>query len=64
MKSCLTGKDSEAGKDRGQEKKGQQRVRWFNGTVDSTGKFWEIVKDREACYAVVPGIARVSTAGD
>ena len=55
VKSYLIGKDSEAGKDWGQEKKGQQRVRWFSGIIDSMDKLWEIVKDREACYAAVPG---------
>ena len=33
--SQLIGKDSDAGKDWGQEEKGQQRKRWLHGTTDS-----------------------------
>ena len=31
MKSQLTGKDPDAGKDRGQEEKGRKRMRWQDG---------------------------------
>ena len=31
MKSWLTGKDPDSGKDGGQEEKGQQRMRWLDG---------------------------------
>jgi len=47
-KSWLTGKDPDAGKDKGQEEKGQQRMRWldgFNDLIDiSFSKIREIVK--------------------
>ena len=35
-KRQLTGKDPDAGKDRGQEEKGRQRMRWLDGITDST----------------------------
>ena len=34
-KSWLTRKDPDAGKDWGQEEKGQQRMRWLDGITDS-----------------------------
>ena len=40
------------GKFEGRRRRGQQRMRWSNGTADSMdmsqSKLWEIVKDREA----------------
>ena len=35
MKSRPIGKDSDAGKDGGQEQKGKQRMRWLGGITDS-----------------------------
>ena len=50
------------GKNEGRRIRGQQRIRWLDGIIDSMdmslSEFWEIVKDRETWSAAVHGFAK------
>ena len=65
VNSWLIGKDPDAGKDWKGRKRGQQRMRWLDGITDvidmNLGKLREMVRDREACCAVVHGVSKSRT---
>ena len=53
------------GKTEGSRKRGQQRVRWLNGTTNSRdmnlGKLQDMVRDRKAWCATVQGVTKSQT---
>ena len=50
------------GKIEGRRRRGSQRMRWLDGITDAMnmnlGKFWEMVRDREAWHAAVHGVTK------
>jgi len=53
------------GKIGSRRRRGQQRMRWLDGIIDSVhvnlSKLWEMVKDREVWHATVHGVAKSLT---
>ena len=63
-KSWLIGKDSDAGRDWGQEEKGtteDEMAAWHQWLDGHLSELWELVMDREAWHAAIHGVTKSRT---
>ena len=53
------------GKIEGRRRRGHQKISWLDGISNAMnvnlGKFWEMVRDREAWRAAIHGVAKSQT---